>query len=108
MSAVGYFITGTDRLTRQSEAELPDVLTAIREFPAAEVSVIGHTDRVGTPRGNVALGRQRAVAIRERLIAIGLSPSLIQVDSHGERNPLVPTADEVDEPRNRRVEVMVR
>jgi outer membrane protein OmpA-like peptidoglycan-associated protein len=42
------------------------------------------------------------------LLQEGIAPALLEVTSHGEANPLVPTADEVPEPRNRRVEVMVR
>ena len=50
----------------------------------------------------------RAERVRDLLIAEGLDPTLIEVDSHGENNPLIPTADEIAEPRNRRVEVTVR
>lgn len=103
-----YFETGSDRLTPESQAQLPAILDAIGGYPAPEVAVIGHTDRVGTVGANAALGRRRAEAIRDLLVARGLQLRLIEVTSHGEGNPLVPTADEVDEPRNRRVEVSVR
>jgi outer membrane protein OmpA-like peptidoglycan-associated protein len=46
--------------------------------------------------------------VRDLLVAEGIDPAMIQVTSHGEENPLVPTEDEVAEPRNRRVEVTVR
>jgi outer membrane protein OmpA-like peptidoglycan-associated protein len=42
------------------------------------------------------------------LVAAGLDPSLVDVTSHGEADPLVPTPDERLEPRNRRVEITVR
>ena len=42
------------------------------------------------------------------LVSAGLSLGQIEVGSHGESNLLVPTADNVNEPRNRRVEVTVR
>lgn len=103
-----YFVTGTDILTSDSRRQLPDILASIREYPAAEVSVTGHTDTVGTAESNVRLALDRAEAIHAELIRAGLDPGLIEVDSHGESNPLVPTADGVDEPRNRRVEVTVR
>ena len=103
-----YFQFGSDKLTPESEAELPQILATIREYPAAEVTVIGHTDRVGSEPTNLALGRERAEAIRTRLVTIGIPPGMVDATSHGEKNPLVPTADEVPEPRNRRVEVMVR
>ena len=46
--------------------------------------------------------------VRDYLIGRGLDPALIEVDSHGEANPLIPTSDGVADPRNRRVEVFVR
>ncbi len=103
-----YFIVGTNNLTNESVQQLPEILESIKEFPAAEVAVVGHTDRTGTQRRNAQLALQRAETIRDLLIAEGLDPALIQVDSHGENNPLIETADNVPEPRNRRVEVTVR
>ena len=41
-------------------------------------------------------------------IKAGLDASLIDVQSHGESDPVVRTADNTYEPRNRRVEVAVR
>jgi outer membrane protein OmpA-like peptidoglycan-associated protein len=51
---------------------------------------------------------ERAEAMRMILENLGVAKDIIQVSSHGEGNPLVPTEDEVSEPRNRRVEVLVR
>ncbi len=103
-----YFITGTDILTEQSRRQLPQILDSIKEYPAPEVAVIGHTDTVDSAERNARLARDRAEAIRDVLIDEGLDRNLIEVDSHGESNLLVPTPDNTDEPRNRRVEVTVR
>jgi outer membrane protein OmpA-like peptidoglycan-associated protein len=103
-----YFLTGTDILTEESRRQLPEILDAIREYPAPEVTVTGHTDTTGSAERNARLALDRAEAIRDVLIQEGLDPDLIAVDSHGEANLLVPTPDDVDEPRNRRVEVTVR
>ena len=103
-----YFITGTDILTEESRRQLPDIIASLKEYPAPEVAIIGHTDRVGTDRSNARLALDRAEAIRVQLVQDGLDPALITVDSHGESNPVVPTPDNVAEPRNRRVEVTVR
>ena len=45
---------------------------------------------------------------RDRLIQAGIVSSMIEVTSHGEADLLIKTADEVAEPRNRRVEITVR
>jgi len=103
-----YFIRGTDILTEESRRQLPDILDSTNEFAAPEVSVVGHTDRTGSAASNARLALERAEAIRDSLVQAGLDPNLIEVDSHGETNPVVPTADDVAEPKNRRVEVTVR
>jgi outer membrane protein OmpA-like peptidoglycan-associated protein len=103
-----YFVSGTDQLTKESQALIPEIFTSIKEFPAAEISVVGHTDTVGSEADNAALAMQRAETVRDLLVKDGLDPKMIEVDSHGEKNLLIPTPDNTDEPRNRRVEVTVR
>lgn len=70
--------------------------------------MIGHTDRSGAKEFNMALSRRRAQRVRDLLVAEGIAPAAIRLAFHGEGNPLIPTADNVPEPRNRRVEVIVR
>lgn len=103
-----YFQSGSTLLTEQSTALIPEILAAIRDRESLDISVIGHSDRAGAREYNLALSTERAVSIRDLLVGKGVGAALITVSSHGEGNPLVPTADDVEEPRNRRVEVVVR
>jgi outer membrane protein OmpA-like peptidoglycan-associated protein len=103
-----YFVTGTDELTEESKGEMQRVLDELRRRPAPDVQVIGHTDRVGNDAENDALSLQRAQTMREAMLQLGIPPSRIRAAGRGEREPLVPTPDGVDEPRNRRVEINVR
>jgi outer membrane protein OmpA-like peptidoglycan-associated protein len=103
-----FFNTGTTDLTAQSKAALNDVRQRIKGFPAAQVSVIGHTDRVGSSEANDALSLKRAAAIRDMLVQIGIPKDAIEVVGRGEREPLVQTGDGKSEERNRRVEIKLR
>jgi outer membrane protein OmpA-like peptidoglycan-associated protein len=103
-----YFKLGATTLTPESEAMIPTVLETIRSRGQAAVSVIGHTDTVGDDRVNEKLAYERAQLIAGLLQANGLKTIELIVNSHGERNLLIKTADNVPEPRNRRVEVTVR
>lgn len=103
-----YFVLGRDELTPESRPILESLLAEIARRPAAEVVVIGHTDRVGTVQHNDALSLQRAEKVRGELVRLGLPLDRIQVAGRGEREPLIPTEDQVPEPRNRRVEITVR
>ena len=68
----------------------------------------GHTDRVGTVDRNDRLSLERARLVRDMLIERNLQAEFVRAVGRGERAPLVPTADEQREPRNRRVVVVVR
>jgi len=98
----------SDEPTAESRALLPEILSVVKNRPFPEVLVIGHTDTIGTRGSNIGLGMRRAELLRKLLIEAGLNASLIEIVSHGEADLLVPTGDEVAEPRNRRVEITVR
>ena len=69
---------------------------------------IGHTDTVGELTNNDRLSAQRAERVKTFLVDIGIPASRIQTAGRGERELLIATGDNVDEPRNRRVEIIVR
>jgi len=103
-----YFLEGRDDLTPDSRQLLARIVDEIARRPAPEIVVIGHTDRVGAVPFNDALSLRRAERVRDELVKVGIVADRIRVEGRGEREPLVPTADEVAEPRNRRVEINVR
>jgi len=103
-----HFVTGTDELTEESKAELPKVLSALRERPVPDVLVVGHTDTMGDAGANDRLSAQRAERVKGLLVDIGIRADRIRVAGRGERELLIATPDSVDEPRNRRVEIIVR
>lgn len=103
-----YFLEGSDEFTPESRVELEKMLAELRERGAPDVMVIGHTDRVGNVQFNDSLSLQRAERVRAELVKLGIAEARVQIAGRGEREPLVPTDDEVAEPRNRRVEISVR
>ncbi|HWM45160.1 MAG TPA: OmpA family protein [Burkholderiales bacterium] len=103
-----YFIAGTDELIDESKAALARMLDELRRRPSPDILVIGHTDRVGNDADNDQLSLQRAQRVRESLVSQGIAAEHIRAAGRGEREPIVQTADGVDEPRNRRVEINVR
>ncbi len=103
-----YFASDQTTLTADSEAVLTHALAMIRARDVTDVSVIGHTDRQGADDYNFRLSSARAKAVRDALISGGAEDAVIETDFHGESLPIIPTADGVGEPRNRRVEVTVR
>jgi outer membrane protein OmpA-like peptidoglycan-associated protein len=98
----------SDALTDASAALIPEILAAVKAIAVPEVAVVGHTDTMGAPKANIALGLKRAMTVRNILVQAGLAASTIVVSSHGEADLLVKTRDQTPEPRNRRVEISVR
>jgi outer membrane protein OmpA-like peptidoglycan-associated protein len=107
-SFILHFLEGRDELTPDSRQLLDRIVDEIARRPAPEIVVIGHTDRVGAVPYNDALSLRRAERVRDELVKVGIAADRIRVAGRGEREPLVPTADEVPEARNRRVEINVR
>lgn len=103
-----YFESGGDKLTSESLASLEGLLNDLKSLPAAEVLVIGHTDKVGSDELNDKISEQRADLIRTLLLEQAGESLRIEAVGRGKRDPMIPTEEGVDEPRNRRVEVRLR
>lgn len=86
-------------LVQAAETAKSGVFTRIR--------ATGHTDTVGTARYNMALSIRRANAVRDVLVREGIPATQIVVVGRGETQLLVPTPDNINEPRNRRVEIVI-
>ena len=108
VSFVLYFEFGSAvDITPAFKPVLDQLLAALPSYPAPEVTVIGHTDRVGSVEFNDLLSLQRAETVRDLIVKAGVQAS-IEVSGRGEREPLVPTADEEPNDKNRRVEINLR
>ena len=101
-----HFKPDSDELTNESMSLVPAILDAIDLRRSVDTSVIGHTDTIGAREYNYELSRKRAQKIRDLLVSRGVAPDILDVTSHGEENLLVPTDDETEEPRNRRVDAL--
>jgi outer membrane protein OmpA-like peptidoglycan-associated protein len=103
-----YFLEGKDELTPGSRGELEKVFAELKRRPLPDIVVIGHTDTVGNLAFNDKLSLARAERLRDMLVSLGIARERIEAAGRGERELLVPTEDNVAEPRNRRVEISVR
>lgn len=91
------------------EATLAQISAAVEEHKdlgAITLFVAGHTDTVGSPQHNLELSRRRAQAIAVWFRGHGIKIPIASAGL-GEFSLLVKTEDEVDEPRNRRVDYVL-
>jgi outer membrane protein OmpA-like peptidoglycan-associated protein len=91
----------------------PDALKIVDQAAAnagpakvTEISVTGHTDTVGSDAYNLRLSRRRAESVAAELEAKGVPSGEIAIFAKGKKDLLVPTADGVREPQNRRVQIV--
>lgn len=103
-----YFMQNSAKLTSESKTVLPVILTMAKTRGFYEISVIGHTDTTGRDDYNMKLSSARARAVSNALVSYGFPADQIEIRYHGSRDPLIPTGDNVKEPRNRRVEVIIK
>ena len=97
-----------DKATIKPEYEeiIKQLATATQGSKNIKVSVIGHTDTMGTNDYNYALGGRRAEAVQKMLIKYGIPASQIVAVSAGEEDLAVQTGDGVANAANRRVQVI--
>jgi len=103
-----YFISDSNELNSDSFKNVPAIIQAIEKRNSVDISIIGHTDTVGNDEYNYTLSKGRADAVACLLMNRGVLQNHITTTSHGEDNPLIQTGDNISEPKNRRVEVVVR
>ena len=103
-----YFIEGADELTEDSRKTLAAMFADLAKRTVPDIVVVGHTDAVGSDQYNDALARKRAESVRSALIARGIPGEDVVATGRGKRELLVQTPEGIAEPRNRRVEIIVR
>ena len=103
-----YFQTGNVTLVPESQALLPEVINEAVKRSGAELVIIGHTDTVGSQEMNDGLSLKRAQLVVDMLKGRGFPAARIEAVGRGERELAVPTRDEAPEPRNRRVQILIR
>lgn len=103
-----YFDADGAVLTASSQMALSESLKTALARSGGEIVVTGHTDTIGSAARNDELSRRRAEQVRQLFLARGFPAHRIEVVGRGERDLAIPTPDEVEEPRNRRVTIEVR
>jgi OOP family OmpA-OmpF porin len=95
-------------LTARARQIIAEAAQASTRVQTTRIEVDGYTDKSGTPKYNVALSLRRANAVAAELVRLGVAKQAIAIQGFGEEHPLVPTADGVREPQNRRVEIILK
>jgi peptidoglycan-associated lipoprotein len=98
-----------DRFTLRPDALpiLEEVVTALQRDPALRLHIEGHSCNIGTAEYNLALGARRAEAVRDHLVARGISATRLTTVSYGEERPKHDNSEEETRRQNRRAALVV-
>lgn len=98
-----FFDSGGREIRREWEPVLDEAVKAAAG--GTRLRVTGHSDRPGSTAVNRRFALARAQVVAEALVARGVPRTSLTIESEGEDNPFVPTADGVREIQNRRVDI---
>nr|WP_314447058.1 OmpA family protein [uncultured Sphingomonas sp.] len=98
-----FFDSGGQEIRRDWEPVLDQA--AKLAAGGTRLRLTGHSDRTGSAAVNRAASLKRAQAVADALVSRGVSRQALVVEGKGEDEPFVPTADEVREIQNRRVDI---
>ena len=74
----------------------------------SKLEIQGHTDNTGSPVYNQRLSQQRADAVRDALMKLGIDGSRMESKGYGQDKPLVPNVSPANRSRNRRVQLIIK
>ncbi|WP_287369033.1 OmpA family protein [Thauera sp.] len=101
------FDTGRYDIKPNMRPVLDSLASSLNQHPVTTITIIGHTDSTGTDAINNPLSVNRAAAVRDYLVARGVSSQRIAIDGRGSRQPIADNATASGRAMNRRVEIFV-
>jgi outer membrane protein OmpA-like peptidoglycan-associated protein len=101
------FDFGSAALRPQFRAPLFDVSRNLQAYPNTDVTVIGHTDNIGSRAYNQQLSERRAQAVRNVLVEGGTAPTRIRTMGMAFDRPIATNATDQGRAMNRRVEIVI-
>lgn len=104
---VVYFTPDGTTLEPGAAAKLNKLVLNLKALEGYDLQINAHTDTVGDMDANLELSRNRAVVVRDELVKRGIDRAMVRLFGFGETDLAVKTADEVREPKNNRVEIIV-
>jgi peptidoglycan-associated lipoprotein len=102
------FRSGQATVGKADIKALDGVVRWLKEHPGAVVVIEGHTDDLGTPSENMAIGEKRAASIMRYMVSRGLEPARISIVSYGSDQPVCAEKTDACRAKNRRADLLVK
>ncbi|MBN8578903.1 MAG: OmpA family protein [Cytophagales bacterium] len=102
-----FFEQGRPVLKSQSYPELDRLVSIMKDNPTIKIELSGHTDNVGNKEALLTLSENRVKAVKDYLIAKGITKERVTGKGYGGAMPVVPNTTDANRQRNRRVEFKI-
>ena len=107
VSYMVFFNLGSTKLSDQDQNTVAQAAQVFKTKPNATIAVTGYADTVGSPSLNMALSQQRANVVKGLLVNNGVPAGSITTAASGDTGLLVDTAPQTNQPKNRRVVIVI-
>ena len=97
----------SDAIRPTAAENLRNLAASLEKYPNTELLIVGHTDSQGSDDYNMALSDRRAAATADYLASQGVTRTRLRTQGRGETEPVTDNSSEVEQARNRRVEVAI-
>ena len=101
------FDTSKATIKAESNAKLEEIVKVMNEYPNANFKLEGHTDSTGNAAKNLQLSKDRAAAVKDYLIAKGISANRLSSEGYGITKPIASNKTVEGRAENRRVEIIL-
>ena len=102
------FQSGQATVGKGDVKALDSVVRWLKEHPGSVVVIEGHTDDLGTPSENMAIGEKRAASIMRYMVSRGLEPARVSIVSYGSDQPVCAEKTDSCRAKNRRADLLVK
>lgn len=99
-----FFDVDSYELKSQSKIELGKLSEFLKSNTGVKIELSGHTDNTGSPSKNLTLSQNRAKAVYDYMLTLGIEPSRMSYKGYGANRPVVKNDSEKNKALNRRTE----
>ncbi len=102
------FASGSAQISGNSGLEVDNLAAILKAYKDVKIAVHGYTDNTGNAEANQKLSRQRADAVKNRLVQLGIQGKRISTQGFGDANPVADNGTAEGRAQNRRIEVVIQ
>ena len=101
------FDTGASTLRAESNEQIGNIAAIMKAYPNVALKIGGYTDNTGAKDANLKVSGERAAAVMNAVVALGVDASRLSSEGYGDENPVADNATEEGQQKNRRVSARV-